>query len=76
MKVIYLAGKNLNRANRVAATLEASGYSIPCNWYYNYKDDETNFSPEDEVQAIRTADFWYIYGNPTRRAHATKLAWP
>lgn len=56
MKVIYLAGKNLDRANRVAKILEDSGYSIPCNWYYNYKDDETNFGPEDEVQAIRTAD--------------------
>ena len=56
MKVIYLAGKNLDRANRVAKILEDSGYSIPCNWYYNYKDDETNFSPEDEVQAVRSAD--------------------
>ena len=52
MKVIYLAGKNLDRANRVAKILEDSGYSIPCN----YKDDETNFGPEDEVRAVRSAD--------------------
>lgn len=53
---LYIAGKNLGRANRAAGLLEQSGHTIPCNWYHNYKDDQSNFSPSDELAAIREAD--------------------
>lgn len=53
---LYVAGKNLVRAARVAKDLRRAGHAIPCNWYDNYTDDETNFSPADEVAAIRAAD--------------------
>lgn len=53
---LYIAGKNLARASRVGEELQCAGCIIPCNWYDNYTDDETNFSPADEVAAIRAAD--------------------
>ena len=65
---IYCAGKDLSRANRVATMLESAGYTIPCDWFRNYRDDQSRFSPMDEKRAIAEADVLVYLWEPDQES--------